>query len=316
MDDYQHYNFRLEVDEPERIDKLISNYLLEYSRSTIQKWIMNNEVFIDGHPCSQKDKIKSSCEVSIKVKTEIEIDLKPEKIDIQILDETDDYIIVNKNSGMVTHIAPGNYTGTLQNALYYKYPELARVPRTGIIHRLDKHTSGILVIARSLTSHNKLSTQLQENKFTKIYHALIPGNIECSFDIDQPIGRHSINRKKMTVTDRGKNALSKIKLLDNFKLASHIQIQIITGRTHQIRVHLSHINKPVIGDKLYGFKKNIFNRAQNIYKSIDNDFLQYLHAYSLAFCDPKTGEKKEYIAKYPDKYSELLNEFLNNDKQI
>ena len=314
MDDYQHYNFRLEVDEPERIDKLISNYLLEYSRSTIQKWIMNNEVFIDGHPCSQKDKIKSSCEVSIKVKTEIEIDLKPEKIDIQILDETDDYIIVNKNSGMVTHIAPGNYTGTLQNALYYKYPELARVPRTGIIHRLDKHTSGILVIARSLTSHNKLSTQLQENKFTKIYHALIPGNIECSFDIDQPIGRHSINRKKMTVTDRGKNALSKIKLLDNFKLASHIQIQIITGRTHQIRVHLSHINKPVIGDKLYGFKKNIFNRAQNIYKSIDNDFLQYLHAYSLVFCDPETGEKKEYIATYPDKYSELLNELINNDK--
>ncbi len=317
MNDYQHYNFRLEVDKPERIDKLISNYLFEYSRSTIQKWIINNEVLVDGQPCSQKDKIKSSCDVSIKVKNETEIDLIPEKIDIDIIDETDDYIVVNKKSGMVTHIAPGNYTGTLQNALYYKYPELARVPRTGIIHRLDKDTSGILVISRNISSHHNLNNQLQENKFTKIYHALISGNINNSFDINEPIGRHPVNRKKMIVTDRGKPALSKVKLLDSFQAASHIQIQIITGRTHQIRVHLSHINKPVIGDKLYGFKKNIFNKILNIYNSIDGDFSQYLHSYSLSFYDPKTQKKKKYKAIYPEKYYQLLSEFnINNDKEI
>tara|TARA_B100000900_G_scaffold92264_1_gene75587 strand:- start:1410 stop:2366 length:957 start_codon:yes stop_codon:yes gene_type:complete len=318
MNDYQQYNFRLEVDKPERVDKLISNYLLEYSRSTIQKWITNNEVLIDGQPCSQKDKIRSSCDVSIKAKTEKEINLIPEKIEIDIIDETDDYIVVNKKSGMVTHIAPGNFKGTLQNALFYKYPELAGVPRTGIIHRLDKDTSGILVIARNLSSHNNLNRQLQNNKFDKTYHALIVGNIQTPFNIEEPIGRHPVNRKKMTVTNTGKYALSKIKLLDDFEKASHIQVQIITGRTHQIRAHLSHINRPVIGDKLYGFKKNIFNSLSNIYNSIDKDFSQYLHSYSLSFYDPKTNNKKIYKATYPDKYLLLLNELeINkNDKEI
>tara|TARA_Y100000768_G_scaffold387807_1_gene380378 strand:- start:5266 stop:6213 length:948 start_codon:yes stop_codon:yes gene_type:complete len=309
MNDYQHYNFRLEVDEPERIDKLISSYLLEYSRSTIQKWIVNNQVLIDGHPCSQNDKVKSSCQVTINVKTEREIDLIPEKINIDIIDETDDYIVVNKKSGMVTHIAPGNYSGTLQNALYYRYPELAGVPRTGIIHRLDKDTSGILVISRNISAHNNLNNQLQQNKFTKIYHALISGNIQNSLDIEEPIARHPVNRKKMAVSNKGKYALSKIKLLHNYQAASHIEIQIITGRTHQIRVHLSHINKPVLGDKLYGFKKNIFSKNSNIYESIDADFSQYLHSYSLSFYDPKDNKKKKYFAAYPEKYYQLLNKF-------
>ncbi len=318
MNDYQQYNFRLEVDEPERIDKLISNYLLSYSRSTIQKWILNKEVLVNGHPCSQKDKIKSSCNVSIKVKAETEIDLIPEKIDIDIIDETEDYIVVNKESGMVTHIAPGNYRGTLQNALYYKYPELAKVPRTGIIHRLDKNTSGLLVVTRNISSHYNLTNQLQKNRFIKIYHALISGNIQKSLNIEEPIGRHPINRKKMIVTDRGKHALSRIRPLENYQNASHIQVQIITGRTHQIRVHMAHINRPVIGDKLYGFKKNNFNRVSNIYNSIDSEFSQYLHSYSLSFHDPKNNKEKKYIAPYPKLYSLLLNEFNknNNDKKI
>ena len=318
MNDYEHYNFRLEVDEPERVDKLISNYLLEYSRSTIQKWITNNEVLIDGIPCSKKDKLKSSCNVSIRVRTDTELDLVPEDIDIDIIDETKDYIIVNKKSGMVTHIAPGNYTGTLQNALFYRYPELSRVPRTGIIHRLDKNTSGVLVIARNLIAHNNLSNQLQNNKFIKIYHALTSGLIQYSLDIDEPIGRHPVNRKKMTVTNKGKQALSKVKLLDDFGNISHVEIQIITGRTHQIRVHLSHINKPVIGDRLYGFKKNNYLKYPNTHKAIDPKFFQYLHAYSLSFFDPRTNRIKKYKAVYPDQYAHLLKvvDQKYNDKKI
>ena len=306
MNDSHVYNFTLEVDEPNRIDKLLSNYFIEYSRATVQKWIINKDVLIDGKTCTQKDKIKSNCNVSINVKTKPEINLIPENIDIEIIDETNDYIIVNKSSGMVTHIAPGNYTGTLQNALYYKYPELSNVPRTGIIHRLDKNTSGILVVSRNLSSHNNLVQQLQNKKFIKIYHALVSGFIDKPIVINEPIGRHSVNRKKMAISINGKDALSKIKLLNRLNKSSHIEVQIITGRTHQIRVHLSHINNPVIGDKLYGFRKNIFNKDNDILANIDMKFEQYLHARSLSFIDPATQKVKKYTADYPKEYIGLL----------
>ena len=307
------YEFRLDVDESERIDKLLSNYFPEYSRSTIQRWILNHNVLIDGNPCSQKDKISSSCNISIKITSQPSVDLIPEDIDLDIIDETDDYIIVNKKSGMVTHIAPGNYTGTLQNALYFKYPELVLVPRTGIIHRLDKNTSGILVICRNLSSHNILSKQLQDRKFIKLYHSLVTRIIDKPIIIEEPIARHAINRKKMAVRSNGRHALSKIRPLSVYKNASHIEIELITGRTHQIRVHLSFIKHPVIGDDVYGFKNSVFNKYQNIMNRIDKSFAQYLHAYSLSFIDPKTNKLKTYTAPYPKEYRILLEELKINE---
>lgn len=309
MKDSHIYDFRLEVDIPERIDKLLSLYFPEYSRSTIQKWICNKDILVNGKPCSQKDKIASSCDVSINIRTQPTINLIPEDIDIDIIHETEDYIIVNKKSGLVTHIAPGNYNGTLQNGLYFKYPELSEVPRTGIIHRLDKNTSGVLVICRNLTAHHSLTQQLQNQQFTKIYHALVTRVINKPIDVEEPIGRHSTNRKKMTVKANGRYALSKIKPLAIYTKASHIEIKLITGRTHQIRVHLSHINNSVIGDSMYGFKKSLFNKNQNILETIDPLFSQYLHAYSLSFKDPRTNILKTYTAEYPKEYNLLLNEF-------
>ena len=243
------------------------------------------------------------------------MNLAAEKMDIDIIDQTDDYIVVNKKSGIVTHIAPGNYSGTLQNGLYYKYPELSKVPRTGIIHRLDKDTSGILVVCRNLASHNFLSQQLQNKKFTKLYHALVIRNIDKPTVIDEPIGRHPVNRKKMSIQSNGRQAISKIKPLTKFKRASHVEVELITGRTHQIRVHLSHLNNPVIGDTTYGYKKNFFTKNLNLTKTIDPLFLQYLHSYSLSFNDPKTNKLKTYTADYPKEYSLLLNELIieNND---
>ena len=196
MEDDNIYNFTLDVDNEERIDKLLANYFLEYSRSTIQKWIASKNVKINGKTCTQKDKIKSNCDVSIHISSKPEINLIGENLNIDIIDETDDYIVVNKPSGMVTHIAPGNYSGTLQNGLYYHYPELANVPRTGIIHRLDKDTSGILLISRNLSAHNYLNKQLQEHKFKKIYHAVVSGQLREAITVDKPIGRHPVNRKK------------------------------------------------------------------------------------------------------------------------
>jgi 23S rRNA pseudouridine1911/1915/1917 synthase len=302
------YDFRLDVDESERIDKLLSNYFPEYSRATIQKWISNHDVLINGKPCSQKDKISSSCDISISITSQPIVDLIPEDIHLDIVDETDDYIIVNKTSGMVTHIAPGNHSGTLQNALYFKYPELSEVPRTGIIHRLDKNTSGLLVICRNLYSHNILSKQLQNRKFIKLYHSLVTRIINKPITIEEPIARHAVNRKKMSVKSNGRYALSKIKPLSIFKNASHVEIELITGRTHQIRVHLSFIKNPVIGDIVYGFKNNIFKKYPKIFDKINKSFAQYLHAYSLTFSDPKTNKIKTYTAPYPKEYTILLEE--------
>jgi len=315
MKDHHIYDFRLDVDIPERIDKLLSIYFPEYSRSTIQKWISNKDILINGKSCSQKDKITESCDVSINVRTKPSINLIPENIEIDIIEETDDYIVVNKKSGIVTHIAPGNYTGTLQNGLYFKYPELSEVPRTGIIHRLDKDTSGLLVVCRNLASHNYLSKQLQEKKFTKIYHALVTRCIDKPIVIEEPIGRHPVNRKKMSIHINGRHAISKIKPLTMFKKTTHVEVELITGRTHQIRVHLSYLNNPVIGDSMYGFKKTFFTKDLTIAETIDPLFSQYLHAYSLSFRDPSSNELKKYTAEYPEEYSLLLNQLAkdNND---
>ena len=180
------------------------------------------------------------------------------------------------------------------------------MPRSGIIHRLDKDTSGVMLIARNLSSHNYLTQQLQEQKFEKIYHTLVSGIVKDNFSIDQPIGRHFVNRKKMSVSSKGKSSLSIIKPIRVFDKCTHVQVKIITGRTHQIRVHMSYINNPIIGDKLYGYKKNIFLKSPKVMNIIEPLFGQYLHAYSLSFFDLKTKENKLYIAKYPSEYKKLL----------
>ena len=308
------YNFTLEIDKEDRLDKHLKNHFPEYSRATIQKWIKNDNVKIDGKTCTQKDIIKSSCNVSIVITSTPEVNLIAEDIDLDVIHECSEYIVVNKPSGMVTHIAPGHLAGTLQNALYYRYPDLANVPRTGIIHRLDKDTSGVLVVARNLIAHNYLSAQLQEHKFEKTYHAIISRVLDKSITIEENIGRHPINRKKMAVTSNGKHAKSIVKPITNLVNSSHVEIKIITGRTHQIRVHMSFLNHPIIGDKLYGYRKNIFNKYPDLLKHIDPTFGQYLHAYSLSFRDNISGRMKSFNADYPAQYNSLLenmNEHLS-----
>ena len=226
---------------------------------------------------------------------------------MEILHQDESFLIINKPAGMVTHTAIANYSGTLQNALLYLYPELRNIPRAGIIHRLDKHTSGLLIIARTLSSHNNLTKQLQNRSIVKKYHALVSGVVKNIDIIDEKVGRHKINRKKMSVTQSGKEAISKIKILRRFEKSSSLEVELVTGRTHQIRVHLSYIGHPIIGDKLYGFKKSVFTKNPDILSLLElsDDFA--LHASSLKFKHPINNEIFKIQCEEPKYFTSLEN---------
>ena len=285
------YKFDIEPENNLRLDQLISSHMPEYSRSTIKNWINAEKILVNGKVCTPKDKISIKSQIEIEVHLNEEIDIIAEDIPLDILHEDDAFLIVNKSSGMVTHAAVGNYTGTLQNALLFKYPELRNVPRSGIIHRLDKQTSGLLIVARSLQSHNNLVQQLQNRSITKKYLTITSGILKSISMIDECIGRHKINRKKMTVTSSGKEAISRIKILRRYDKASLVEVELVTGRTHQIRVHLSFVGHPIVGDKLYGFRKSIFTKNIELIKYLDSYNDHTLHAMSLEFKHPSTREK-------------------------
>ena len=299
------YKFDIEPENNLRLDQLISSRLPEYSRSTIKNWINAEKILVNGKACSPKDKIFSKSEIKIEVHPCEDIDILSEEIPLNILYEDDDFIVVNKSSGMVTHTAAGNYTGTLQNALLFKYPELRDVPRAGIIHRLDKQTSGLLIIARTLKSHNYLTQQIQNKLISKKYITIATGILRNISIINQKIGRHKINRKKMAVTDSGKESTSRLKILRRFDKASLIEVDLVTGRTHQIRVHLSFIGHPVLGDKLYGFKKSIFSKNTELVNFLDSYNGHALHAMSLEFKHPSTKEIFFIESPPPDEFLEI-----------
>lgn len=300
------YRFDIEPKNNLRIDQLLVSYLPEYSRSRIKNWIDNEKILINGKTCSPKDKLTSKSLIEIEITQNEELDIVPEDIPINVLHDDSSFLIINKPCGMVTHTAVGNYSGTLQNALLFKYPELRNIPRAGIIHRLDKQTSGLLIIAKTLQSHNNLTKQIQDRKVTKKYQTLVSGIIKNITKIDEKIGRHKINRKKMSVTESGKESISKIKVIRRYEKASSLEVELVTGRTHQIRVHLSHIGHPIIGDKLYGFKKTIFTRYPDILKLLSespNDHA--LHASSLEFRHPITNNLFNIECKKPNSFNEL-----------
>ena len=299
------YKFEVYPDKALRIDQIIASQLPEYSRSRIKNWINEEKITINGKSCTPKDKIAIKSSIEIKIFENEELDIESENIPIEILYADDEFLIINKESGMVTHTAPGNFTGTLQNALLYKYPELRSIPRAGIIHRLDKNTSGLLIIAKNLKSHNELTKQIQLKKITKKYDVLVTGIISNNMVINEKIGRHKINRKKMSVCDNGKESISKIIVKENYIKSSYLEVELITGRTHQIGVHLSHLGHPVIGDKTYGFKKNIFNSDKYFYKYLESYDSHALHAKYLSFKHPMSKEKFSIEAPLPDSFIKI-----------
>ena len=295
-------NQKIEVNESGiRIDNYLSNEIPEFTRSKIQKMIENESIKINGKKTKNSYKVQDGDIIEIN-EIEEEIEIKPENISLDIVYEDEDVIVVNKPSGMVVHPAIGNYSNTLVNGLMYHSKSLSNVNgefRPGIVHRIDKDTSGLLLVAKNDFAHNSLAKQIQEKTVNRIYIALVSGVINHDTGtIDAPIGRDQVNRKKMTVTSvNSKDAITHFKVLERYKNASLLECKLETGRTHQIRVHLKYINHPVINDPVYGNKKNI------------NDFGQMLHAKTIGFNHPRSGKYMEFTSDLPEEFLEILNKY-------
>ena len=286
-----------------RLDAWVAGKLNEYSRTYIQKLIDDGNITVEGKTVKSNHKLKTGQKVHVTVPEPVRLDVKPEDIDIDILYEDDDIIVVNKPKGMVVNPAAGNYTGTLVNALMSHcgdcLSDINGVIRPGIVHRIDKDTSGILVVAKNNTAHEKLSQKLKEHDIERIYIALVDGNIlEDKGKIDAPIGRHPNDRKKMAVnTKNGKRAVTHFKVLERFNGYTLVELKLETGRTHQIRVHMSFIGHPVVGDEVYNNKK-----SKSLIKG------QALHAKVLGFEHPLKKEYMRFEAEIPEYFQKLLED--------
>lgn len=294
--------------EGNRIDAWLSGSLGNYSRSYIQKLITDGLVFVNNKSVKSNYKVKFNDEVLVKIPEPEKLDVVPEKIDVKVLYEDDDIIVVDKPKGMVVHPAAGNYSGTLVNALMDycgdSLSDINGVIRPGIVHRIDKDTSGVLVIAKSNAAHERLSEKLKVHDIKRIYVAVVDGVIrEDSGKIDAPIGRHPVERKKMAVsTKSGRKAVTHFKVLERFKDATYIEVRLETGRTHQIRVHMSYIGFPIIGDEVYGRRKQKYDVKG-----------QALHAKILGFEHPLKNEYMEFEAGLPEYFVKLLDELRKNN---
>ncbi len=295
---------RLTVDESgagSRLDKFLSERLSGLTRSHIQKLIGDKNVLVGGEGAKANLKLKCGDEISIDVPEPSEPEILAENIPLDVVYEDADMLVVNKPQGMVVHPAAGNYSGTLVNALMYRCGnELSGIngeKRPGILHRIDKDTSGLLLVAKSDKAHIGLSEQIKEHSLTRAYKALVHGGFSSdSGVIDEPIGRHPTDRKKMAVTYRNsKDAITHYNVLERFGKYSLIECILETGRTHQIRVHMSRHGHPIVGDKTYGVKKEEFNLKG-----------QLLHAYKVGFIHPISGEYMEFTSELPDYFEKVL----------
>ena len=296
-----------------RLDLALADTFSEFSRSKLKKWLESNLVSVN-----EKVVNKPSYKVTFPAKLELIIpdenlteDLA-ERLDLKIIKSTKEYIIISKEAGMVVHPGAGNKSGTLLNALLYEYPELKKLPRAGIVHRLDKDTSGLMVVARKESAMQSLSEQISNRSIKRIYQAFTVGKVERSGKIEAPIGRHPKNRQKQAIIDSGREAISHYKVIESFGSYSHLEVSLETGRTHQIRVHMNHLGFPLIGDPLYGrrrrFAKNTHQKLREIIESFPR---QALHAAQLSFIDPATTKEVSFQSKLPSDLVELRENLLN-----
>lgn len=294
----------------QRIDKLAAELFADHSRAQLQEWLKSGNLTINGGVEKPKYRVKLGDSLLLQAKLEQHGSDQPEDIALDIVYEDDSVLVVNKPVGMVVHPGAGNWTGTLVNGLLFHYPNQAHLPRAGLVHRIDKNTSGLLVIGKTKAAQLELQEQLKDKSVYRHYQCIVAGDVASltrQRTIDAPIGRHRTQRTKMTVTSVGKPAVTHIMnitpLNENYSL---LDVQLETGRTHQIRVHLSHIGHPIIGDDVYGNRQQLrAGLTQEQRDAIQSFPRQALHAYQLGFVHPETGEDIEVTAPLPDDIVEL-----------
>ena len=290
-----------------RLDQVLAELFPEYSRSRLSQWIKAGQVRLDDRLPRPRDAVLGGEQVLIDAELEPEGRVDAEAIPLDIVHEDEAILVLHKPVGLVVHPAAGNLDGTLQNALLHHDPNLVTLPRAGIVHRLDKDTSGLRVVARSLVAHKSLVEQLQTHTMGREYQAVVQRVLTAGGTVDAPIGRHGVDRKRMAVRPGGKPAVTHYRVVERFRGHTHVSVRLETGRTHQIRVHMAHIHCPLVGDPLYGGRPRIPKGTGEALREALRGFpRQALHAARLTLCHPLSGEEMSWEIPLPGDMQELL----------
>ena len=290
-----------------RLDKATSVLFEEFSRTKLKEWILNGNILLNGEIASPREKVNLDDEIEVNPVNEVSTEWYPEDVNFSVLHETDDFLIVDKPINLIIHPGAGISSGTLANGLLFKFPKLEELPRAGIVHRLDKDTSGLLVVAKNEKFRLYFIDLLQSRKVKKNYRAMVIGTLRGNLEIDVPIGRDKNNRTKMTCREDGKEAITYVKSIESYGGYSLLDVEIETGRTHQIRTHLAHKKLPIIGDKTYNTRKIIAKDTPDELKNFIRSFpRQALHAHKIGFKLLGTEEDVVFESKIPKDFKELI----------
>ncbi|CBY86762.1 MULTISPECIES: 23S rRNA pseudouridine(1911/1915/1917) synthase RluD [Haemophilus] len=293
----------------QRLDQTLAELFPEYSRSRLKTWIEADLVKLNDRITNiPREKVLGGERIEIIVEVEDETRFEAENIPLNIVYEDDDIIVINKPKDLVVHPGAGNPNGTVLNALLYHYPPIVEVPRAGIVHRLDKDTTGLMVVAKTIPAQTKLVRDLQKRKITREYEAVASGIMTKGGTVDQPMARHATKRTLMAVHPMGKPAVTHYRIMENYRNYTRLRLRLETGRMHQIRVHMAHIAHPLLGDQTYGGRPRPPKNASEDFMEVLRNFKrQALHAVMLRLAHPITGEMMEWYAPLPDDFVELLN---------
>nr|WP_312508526.1 23S rRNA pseudouridine(1911/1915/1917) synthase RluD [Pseudomonas luteola] len=299
----------------QRLDQVAAQLFSEYSRSRLSSWIKEGSLTVDGAVLRPRDLVHGGAILSLRAEREAQGDWVAQDIELNIVYEDDHLLVLDKPAGLVVHPAAGHADGTLLNALLHHVPSLANVPRAGIVHRLDKDTTGLMVVAKTLEAQINLVAQLQARSVSRIYEAVVAGVVVSGGTVDAPIGRHSQRRQQMAVVTGGKPAVSHYRVLDRFRAYTHVRVKLETGRTHQIRVHMTHIGFPLVGDPVYSGRFRIPPATNpTLVKTLREFPRQALHARFLELDHPVTGERMSWESPLPEDIVWLLS-LLRQDRE-
>jgi 23S rRNA pseudouridine1911/1915/1917 synthase len=291
----------------ERLDQALAQLFPEYSRSRIQQWIRSGHAILDGRRSKQKELVAGGERVEIQVHVEPDDRWIAEAIELDIVDEDENLMVVNKAAGLVVHPGAGNPAGTLVNALLHHRPALAKVPRAGIVHRLDKDTSGLMLVAKNLSAHKRLVKLIAERAVRREYEAIVLGRLISGGRLRGAIGRHPLKRIRMAVVDGGREATTHIRVVRRYRGLTHLAARLETGRTHQIRVHLAHAGHPLVGDRVYGgYGKSPAGADPRVGEAIRTFPRQALHAARLTLPGSGSDSDRSWSAPLPADMAELL----------